>query len=75
MAIRSVNTKLENIEKQLNNLASRPYTKRTEEAKKVAIAAQAAVQNVSEEVIENAGTLADFLEEYYLSQLSDGKEL
>ena len=75
MAARSLHTKIDNIEKQVANLASRPYTRRAEEAKKVAIEAKAAAQNVSEEVIENAGTFADFLEEYYLSQLSDGKEL
>ena len=68
MAIKTLNTKLDNIERQLANLASRPYTQRAEEAKREAIVAQVAVQNVSDEVIENAGTFADFLEEYYLSQ-------
>lgn len=60
--------KILDLERQLKALASRPYTQRAEEAKAEAVKAKADIQNVSDEVIENAGTFADFLEEYYLSQ-------
>ena len=64
----SIFKRLENLEKQMIALASRPYTQRAEEAKAEAVKAKAEIQIVSDEVVENAGTFADFLEEYYLSQ-------
>ena len=66
------NTQLENmvldLQRQVKALASRPYTARAEDAKAEAQKVDAKVEDVSDEVIENAATFADFLEEYYLSQ-------
>lgn len=75
MTQKVLEVRLLNLEKQFSALASRPYNARSEDAKAEALKAQteavkakADIQNVSDEVIENAGTLADFMEEYYLSQ-------
>ena len=61
--------KILNLEHQLKALASRPYTQRAEEAKTEAVKAQDNVQIVNDEVIEAEVSMADFMEEYYLSQL------
>ena len=67
------NTQLENkvldLERQLTALASRPYTQRAEDAKSEARKAQDNIQIVNDEVIEAEVSMADFMEEYYLSQL------
>lgn len=65
-------TQLENmvldLQRQVKELASRPYTQRSEEAKGEALNAQAGVKCVNNEVLESAITMTDFLEEYYMSQ-------
>ena len=61
--------RVENLEKQMVALASRPYTQRSEDAKKEAVKAQDEIQIVNEEVIETSVSIADFMEEYYLSQM------
>lgn len=60
--------RLENIERQMAALASRPYTQRAEEAKAEAEKAKAGIKTVSDEAVENAITMADFMEEYYMQQ-------
>lgn len=60
--------RIENLERQMNNLASRPYTQRSEEAKAEAVKAQDEIKAVSDEAVENAITMADFMEEYYMQQ-------
>ncbi len=57
------------LQRQLKALASRPYTQRSEEAKAEAVKAQDEFQIVNEEVIETSVSIADFMEEYYLSQM------
>lgn len=64
----SIIARIENLERQMASLASRPYTQRAEEAKAEAVKVDAKVESVSDEVIENASTFADFMEEYYMSQ-------
>lgn len=61
--------KILNLERQLKALASRPYTQRAENAKAEAAKAQNEIQIVNEEVIETSVSIADFMEEYYLSQM------
>lgn len=57
------------LQRQVKALASRPYTQRAEDARAEAVKAQTAVQIVNDEVIEAEVSMADFMEEYYLSQL------
>lgn len=61
--------RIENLEKQMQALASRPYTQRSEEAKAEAVKAQDEIQIANDEVIETSVSIADFMEEYYLSQM------
>ncbi len=65
----NIEARLTNFENQLKALASRPYTQRSEEAKAEAVKAQDEIQIVNEEVIETSVSIADFMEEYYLSQM------
>lgn len=60
--------KILDLERQLKALASRPYTQRSEEAKAEAVKAQDEIKAVSDEAVENAITMADFMEEYYMQQ-------
>lgn len=59
------------LQRQVKALASRPYTQRAEKAEAEALKVDAKVENVSDEVVANAATFADFLEEYYLSQFEE----
>jgi len=68
MTLERLAVQVENLEKQLTALASRPFTQRAEKAEAEALKVDTKVESVSDEVIANAATLADFLEEYYLSQ-------
>lgn len=61
--------RLENLEKQMVALASRPYTQRSEEAKAEAMKAQGEIQTVNDAVADVDIALADFMEQYYLDQL------
>ena len=61
--------RLENLERQMTALASRPYTQRSEEAKAEAMKAQGDVQIVNDAVVDADIALADFMEQYYLDQL------
>lgn len=59
---------IRNLQRDLKALASRPYTQRAEEAKAEAEKAKAEIKAVSDEAVENAITMADFMEEYYMQQ-------
>lgn len=61
-------SRVENLERQMMALASRPYTQRAEEAKSEALRVDAKADSINNEVLESAITMADFMEEYYLSQ-------
>lgn len=61
-------TRIENLEKQVANLASRNYGERADKARIEAEKTQAEIKAVSDEAVENAITMADFMEEYYMQQ-------
>ena len=61
-------SRVENLEKQMMALASRPYTQRSEEARAEAVKVDAKADSINNEVLESAITMADFMEEYYMSQ-------
>lgn len=68
MSLKKMENKILDLERQLKALASRPYTQRSEEAKAEAEKAKAEIKAVSDEAVENAITMADFMEEYYMQQ-------
>jgi hypothetical protein len=58
-----------NLQKSVIALAKRNYGEKAENAKIEAVKAQDEIQIVNEEVIETSVSIADFMEEYYLSQM------
>lgn len=66
--VKELLTKITNLEKQFNKLASRDYGERADKARIEAEKAQAEIKAVSDEAVENAITMADFMEEYYMQQ-------
>ena len=68
MTIKELTLKLNNLEKNVMALASRKYGERAEEAKSEALRVDSKADNINNEVLESAITMADFMEEYYMSQ-------
>ncbi len=68
MSLKEIGIAIKQLQKDVAALASRPYTQRAEEAKAEAEKAKAEIKAVSDEAVENAITMADFMEEYYLQQ-------
>ena len=64
-----------NLQSAVMALASRPYTERAENAKKIAVKVGIDLEVTNSEVADTAGTIADFMEEYYLNQLGISEEL
>lgn len=69
MTYKKMEIAIRDLQQSLKALASRPYTQRSEEAKAEAVKAQDKIQIVNDEVIETSVSIADFMEEYYLSQM------
>lgn len=57
-----------NLQKSVIALAKRNYGEKAENAKIEAEKAKAEIKAVSDEAVENAITMADFMEEYYMQQ-------
>ncbi len=68
MSLKEMELAIRQLQKNVAALASRPYTQRSEEAKAEAVKAQDEIKAVSDEAVENAITMADFMEEYYMQQ-------
>lgn len=66
--VKDLIAKIMNLEKQFNNLASRDYGEKAENARIEVEKAKAEIKAVSDEAVENAITMADFMEEYYMQQ-------
>lgn len=69
MNIKEMEIAIRDLQRGLKTLASRPYTQRAEDAKAEAVKAQDEIQITNDEVIETSVSIADFMEEYYLSQM------
>lgn len=68
MTIYEIKLAIRQLQKDIAALVSRHYTQRAEEAKAEAVKAQDEIKAVSDEAVENAITMADFMEEYYMQQ-------
>lgn len=69
MTQKEIELAIKNLQDNVHDLASRPYTERAEKASGEARKAQGDVQLVNDSVVDAEITMTDFMEEYYLAQL------
>ncbi len=68
MNLKEMELTIKSLRNDIKALASRNYNGRIDNTKGEVAATKAEIKTVSDETVENAITMADFMEEYYMQQ-------
>ncbi len=68
MTLKGMELAIKTLQNDIKALASRNYNGRIDDTKGEIRATKAEIKTVSDETVENAITMADFMEEYYMQQ-------